>query len=105
MPREQLYKILDMCKNLIKGLAAIEKDKWMHFAVSMLLTLVLYAICSACGLGSWTVAPAFVVTMGIGVIKEKLDAKRGGQFDHNDIAADFFGCFTAIILIALLLIK
>lgn len=77
----------------------------MHYTVSMLIMLFIYAICSACGLGSWTVAPAFVVSMGIGVIKEKLDAKRGGQFDHNDIAADFFGCFTAIILIALLLIK
>lgn len=92
-------------RKIIEFLANIGKDKWMHYTVSMLIMLFIYTICSACGLGSWTVAPAFVVSMGIGVIKEKLDAKRGGQFDHNDIAADFFGCFTAIILIALLLIK
>lgn len=93
-----------MCKNLIKCLAAIGKDKWMHFAISMLLTLMLYAIGSACGLGAVAIAPAFFISMLVGFIKEKYDSKHGGIFDHYDIVADFLGCFISVVIASLLLI-
>ena len=82
----------------------IGQDKWMHFSLSLVLCLLLYAIASIFGLGAIALIPAFIITMTVGVIKELYDKKHGGVFDHNDIAADFIGCFVAIVIASLLLI-
>lgn len=86
-------------------LAFIGKDKYIHYIVCLLITLFAYAIGTACGLGNWVVAPAIVLALGAGFLKEKYDAKHGGTFDNYDIVADFFGVFTAVVLIAIMLIK
>lgn len=85
-------------------LSFIGKDKIVHFTVCLVLTLLLYAIGSACGLGVIAIAPAFFLTMGIGILKEVYDSKHNGKFDHYDIVSDFLGCFLAVVISALLLI-
>lgn len=84
--------------------SAIGKDKYVHYTVCLLITLFLYAIGSACGMGSVAIAPAFVIALLVGFLKEKHDSKNGGRFDHYDIVADFLGSFTAVVIAALLLI-
>lgn len=93
-----------MFSKLIQFISLIGNDKLLHFTVCLLLTLILYAVGSALGLGVIAIAPAFVITMGIGIGKEIYDRKHGGCFDHYDIVSDFIGCFLAIVLISLMLI-
>lgn len=83
----------------------IKSDKYVHYIACLLITLFVYAIGTACGLGTWVVIPAAVLAVGAGFCKEKYDQKHGGIFDHYDIMADFFGMFTAVVLIAIMLIK
>ena len=89
--------------NLSNIFASIGKDKWAHFAISLALVLVIYAVCSI-WLGPVAAGIAFVVSMGVGVIKEIADKKGNGAFDPYDIVANFLGCFLGVIIIALLLI-
>lgn len=93
-----------MFSKLTQFISLIGNDKLLHFTVCLLLTLILYAIGSALGLGVIAIAPAFVITMGAGIGKEIYDSKHGGQFDHYDIVSDFVGCFIAVVISALLLI-
>lgn len=79
----------------------IDKDKLMHFVVCLVLTLVIFIICCACGLSaSIASVPAFFGAIIVGVCKEVYDSKHGGVFDHYDIVADFLGAFLGIILVA-----
>ena len=86
---------------LMNILASIGKDKWIHFTISLLIELFIFAVCRICGFGVWSVIPAFVIALGIGFIKEKIDAKTSG-FNPYDIVADFLGCFLGVILISLM---
>lgn len=91
-----------MFKNLSNILASIGKDKWAHFAISLALILVIYAIGSI-WLGPVASAPAFVIALGVGFLKEYIDKKKGGTYDPYDIIADFIGCFLGLVIIALIL--
>ena len=82
----------------------IPQDKWIHFTVCLIMALFVYAICNICGLGVYGAIPAFVLPMFLGVVKEIVDRKSGGEFDHYDIVADFLGCFVGLVLIAIFLI-
>ena len=92
-------------KQFIEFLYRVGTDKYIHYIACLLITLFVFAIGTACGLGNWVVAPAIVLALGAGFFKEKYDAKHGGIFDNYDIVADFFGMFTAVVLIAIMLIK
>lgn len=92
-----------MLNNPLSILAIIGKDKWMHFTISLLIELFIFAVCKACGLGAWVAAPAFIIAFGAGFIKEKIDARNGGTFDNYDIVADFLGCFVGLVFIALVI--
>lgn len=89
--------------NLSNIFASIGKDKWAHFAISLALVLVIYAVGSI-WLGAVAAAPAFVIALAVGIIKEYADKKGNGVFDPYDIVADFLGCFLGVVIIALLLI-
>jgi len=87
-----------------QALARIGVDKYMHYIACLLIALFTFAICNMCGLGAYSAIPALTLPMIIGVGKEIHDKRTTGVFENADIAADFFGVFTAAVLIALLLI-
>ena len=89
--------------NLSNILASIGKDKYIHFAVCLVLTLVIYAVASI-WMGPAAVALGFVVAILAGIGKEFYDKKKTGLFDPYDIVADFLGAFLGVVIIALLLI-
>jgi VanZ family protein len=86
---------------IIKLLAAISKDKLLHFTVCLVMALFIYGVCHVCGLGYFGAIPAFCVPMILGIVKEISDKKTGSELDHYDVIADFFGCFVALVFIAL----
>ena len=90
-------------RDWIKFIFAAGKDKWMHFSVCIILTLVVFAICFALGLGKMAIVPAIVVTALVGVGKEIYDKKKTGLFEQGDILADMFGimigCIIALIIV------
>lgn len=93
-----------MCKNLINFLSSIGKDKYIHYTACLLIALFLFAIGHALRLGNWFAGVAFIVALLAGFLKEKSDQKKTGYFEHNDFVADFLGAFTAIVLMAIILI-
>lgn len=90
-----------MWNKIIAIFASVDKDKILHFTVCLVLALLIYGICHVCGLGYYGAIPAFCIPMLLGVIKEISDKRSGGEVDHYDLVADFFGCFVALVFIAL----
>lgn len=88
-----------------KFLDKIAMDKWTHIAFSICISFMIAfadkkffdretAVCAAIGC---------LTTFFIGIVKEMYDFLKGGEFDLDDILADFYGCLTAFVLIILLL--
>lgn len=71
----------------------IDKDKELHFAVSLAITLLAFRF-----IGWWAV-PA---TLFIGVCKEVYDWFSYGLFSWDDIRADFHGIAGASLIILLI---
>lgn len=78
------------------------KDKYVHFIVSLLLSLFLFAGGLFLGLGTCAIVPAILGTAAFGIGKEFYDKKHTGLFDKSDLVADFLGCFLGIVIIALI---
>ena len=93
-----------MFKNISNLIDSIGKDKWIHYTACLLIALFLFAIGHALRLGNWFAGVAFIVALLAGFLKEKSDQKKTGYFDHLDVVADFLGAFTAIVLMAIILI-
>lgn len=89
--------------NLSNIIASIGKDKYIHFGVCLVLTLVVYAVASV-WMGPAATAVAFAASIIVGICKEFYDKKKTGLFDPYDIVADFLGAFLGIVIIALILI-
>lgn len=91
-------------KDWIKFIFAAGKDKWMHFCVCLVITLIVFAVCYALNLGKMSLIPAVVIPAIIGVGKEIYDKKKTGLFEQGDILADMFGimvgCIIALIIVA-----
>lgn len=89
-------------KNLLSSIAT---DKWTHIAFSIVISFVVafadkkffdrdILVCATIGC---------LTSIFVGIIKEICDFFTGGQFDANDLFADFVGCILAFFLIILLL--
>lgn len=91
-------------KRFIEFLYEVEKDKYIHFICSLLISLFVFAICNLLKLGVYSAVPAITVPLIVGLCKELIDKKKTGNFDKADLATDFLGMFTGLIIIALLLI-
>lgn len=78
-------------------------DRYIHFTVSLVLTILIAGTLGIAGVGSiaLAIAPAFV--MALGVAKEFYDKKTTGRFDRNDIVSDFLGIFLAVVLMVLVI--
>lgn len=72
-------------------LMCIEKDKLMHFTVSMLIFLFLFRFRTT----FWAAAAA----MAVGTAKEIWDCKYGSGWCWKDLAADVAGIAVGILLI------
>ena len=90
-------------KRIIDIINHISKDKLLHFTICFIITLVVFAVPYAFGVGAISVVPAFFVGLGIGALKEWYDKKHGGQFNPYDLAADFIGVWLAVAIISLIL--
>lgn len=90
-----------MFKGLKSIFSAIGKDKYIHFLVSLILVQSIYIIGSLCKLGIYSVIPAIVIALAVGILKEKHDSKGSGTFDNYDIVADFLGVFLGVVFISL----
>lgn len=84
----------------MKRLFDIGKDKWMHFTLSLIATVGLFGV-FAYFVGLWACL-SIVPVMLLGVAKELWDRKHG-TCEANDLVADFYGCFTALCLEALII--
>ena len=92
-------------KKIIEWLTGIGKDKWIHFTVCLIITLLAGVITnwlcpdlSKAGVMSaaWTVG--FVA----GLTKEIYDEIKSGSSDPYDWAADFIGSTLGAIIVLLL---
>lgn len=85
-------------------LYSIGTDKYIHFTVCLILSILAFAIGNMFNIGNYAAIPAIVVPLVAGLCKEISDKKRGGTFDNGDIAADFLGMFVGLVLVSLILI-
>ena len=93
-----------MFKNFQETLLRIPSDKWAHFTVSLILSLLLVALCAFFGLGTLSFAIGPAVTFIGGWAKELWD-KKNGVYDKIDIVYNFLGVFASFMVGALLLIS
>lgn len=93
-----MYKLI---KKIGVALNKINKDYYIHFIVSLLLTMVLYPPFAWLGLGVGGCGVSALLTILLGIGKELLDAKYGGDANPYDIVADFWGVFMGLVCIAL----
>ena len=80
-------------------------DKVTHFAVSIVLTIVIGAILfhTSVGLPILNAATAgALAALALGFIKEVVDFMRGGKFDAKDIVADFIGSAVGLAILCLI---
>ena len=63
-------------------------DKLLHLTVSCIIFIIVFKLVPWITF-NWIIAT--VVTLGIGILKEFIDKKRGGLFDQKDILADIGG--------------
>ena len=83
---------LDKQANLLAGIAGMllsfnvtANDKLLHFAGSIAVTAVTYAITE-------DVKTSMLVGAGVGLAKELYDSRKGGTgFNSGDLAADLLG--------------
>lgn len=88
-------------KRITEFLAHIGKDKYIHFAVCLVASLVLFLAGRLAGLIIIPPIAAILIPLALGVWKELRDSRSGGVFDRGDIAADFLGVFVGACLMAL----
>lgn len=88
-----------LINRLIDSLTAIPSDKWTHFTVSLLLTMLLSKL--PLGPSPWNAIATGAVTLTLGLLKECYDEMYRGGWDWKEIGVDMLGCVVAIGLILL----
>ena len=76
--------------------------KVTHFAVSIVLTIVIGAIffhTSVCLPILNAATAGALAALALGFIKEVVDFMRGGKFDAKDIVADFIGSAVGLAIL------
>jgi len=74
-------------------------DKFLHFAISFLLTLS--PGCAVVHLPKYIVLGlGFFWAVSIGVIKELYDANNGGEFSWDDLLFDILGAVLGVFIMA-----
>lgn len=93
-----MYKLI---KKVSDFLFRFGKDRYIHFAFSLILTQLFTAVLLLVGTGNWSlfVGPALVLILGFA--KEWMDETNGGEFEPFDIVWDFLGMFVALVLMIL----
>lgn len=91
-----MKKALDCIYRIFEKLATIGSDKYLHFVVGLIVTMI--ACKGLRSIDAWlmlSLVPAFFVMAG----KESVDYYlRGEQFDWKDVAAGMVGAFVGVIL-------
>lgn len=91
-----MKKLLDCIYRIFEKIAAIGSDKYLHFVVGLIVTMI--ACKGLRSIDAWLVlslVPAFFVMAG----KESVDYYlRGEQFDWKDVAAGMVGAVVGVIL-------
>lgn len=77
-------------------LCNIESDKYLHFIVCMILTLILMFVFNSSTM-------SIAVVMSIGILKELFDKYiMKESFDTSDILADAWGVFVGLVVLILI---
>ena len=91
-----MKKFLDCIYRIFGKLATISSDKYLHFVVGLIVTMI--ACKGLRSIDAWlmlSLVPAFFVMAG----KESVDYYlRGEQFDWKDVAAGMVGAVVGVIL-------
>ena len=88
---------MKLLKSIYNWIVNVEKDKLLHYTVSLILALTIYTIwnCFDSKIDAicWTYAISFVITLS----KEIYDEYVSGTADDKDWSADMLGIVTALI--------
>lgn len=76
------------------------QDKWLHFVVCLIISIVLAGVFSLIPIGCASAAICvFILTLGIGVAKEISDSRKAdGHFCVWDLAFDALGALPGTLL-------
>lgn len=88
---------MKVLKSIYNWIVNVEKDKLLHYTISLILALTIYTIwhCFDSKIDSicWTYCISFVITLS----KEIYDEYVSGTSDDKDWSADMLGILTALI--------
>lgn len=88
---------MKVLKSIYNWIINVEKDKLLHYTISLILALTVYSIwhCFDNKINSigWTYFICFIITLG----KEMYDEYTSGTADDKDWSADMLGVLTALI--------
>ena len=86
-------------KKIWNWITSLGKDKVLHFAISLVISLVAATIFKVCGADKWTiVAVAWFAGFFAGVAKELYDEWKYKGADEADWTADVIGTTLGTIL-------
>jgi uncharacterized membrane protein YjdF len=92
-------------KKIIEFITSIEKDKWMHFTICLVATLLMAIIFKMCHLDKASIiCIPWGVCFLVGLGKELYDEfSKKGDSDAWDFAADMIGATTGCLTVLCLL--
>lgn len=95
-----MYKFIQKVTSFLNRFG---KDRYYHFIFALVLTQLFTAVIAILGGGNWSMFVGPCLVLALCFLKEKLDAKHGGEFEPYDIVWGFLGTFLGMVLAILIL--